>query len=105
MLQASDCCYGAVFRKIDRWGSVETTAQHPYILPKLLAHLLALAGIKASGRERLSLHGLRAGFITEAYKASARRGHHGTLPPPRHPHNARLHLARHTGGIVSRGVV
>jgi integrase len=41
-------------------------------LAKLLARRLALAGIKAAGRERLSLHRLRAGFITEAYKAGAR---------------------------------
>ena len=71
-LQVSACQYGPVFRKIDRWGSVETTALHPYALPKLLARRLVLAGIKAAGRERLSLHGLRAGFITEAYKPGAR---------------------------------
>ena len=71
-LQASACQYGPVFRKIDRWGSVETIALHPYARPKLLARRLALAGIKPAGRERLSLHGLRAGFITEAYKAGAR---------------------------------
>jgi integrase len=41
-------------------------------LPKILARRLALAGIKASGRKRLSLHGLRAGFITEAYQAGVR---------------------------------
>jgi integrase len=71
-LQASGCRYGPVFRKIDRWGNVETTALHPYALPKILARRLTLAGIKASGLERLSLHGLRAGFITEAYQAGAR---------------------------------
>ncbi|MFC7478114.1 site-specific integrase [Dankookia sp. GCM10030260] len=71
-LQASDCRYGPVFRKIDRWGTVETTALHPYALPRILARRLALAGIKPAGLERLSLHGLRAGFITEAYKAGAR---------------------------------
>jgi integrase len=64
--------FGPVFRKIDRWGTVETTALHPYALPKLLARRLALAGIQAAGRERLSPHGLRAGFITEAYQAGAR---------------------------------
>jgi hypothetical protein len=61
-----------VFRKIDRWGSIETTALHAYALPKLLARRWALAGIKHAGRERLSRHGLRVGFITEAYKAGAR---------------------------------
>ncbi|MDO9713687.1 tyrosine-type recombinase/integrase [Paracraurococcus lichenis] len=71
-LQASDCRYGPVFRKIDRWGNLETAALHPYALPKILARRLALAGIKAAGLERLSLHGLRAGFITEAYGAGVR---------------------------------
>jgi integrase len=71
-LQASSCRYGPVFRKIDRWGSVETAALHPYALPRILARRLALAGIQATGLERLSLHGLRAGFITEAYQAGAR---------------------------------
>ena len=71
-LEASGCRFGPVFRKINRWGDVEPAALHPYALPKLLARRLALAGIKAAGRERLSLHGLRAGFITEAYKAGAR---------------------------------
>lgn len=70
-LAASGCAFGPVFRKIDRWGSIETAALHPYALPKILARRLALAGIKTSGLERLSLHGLRAGFITEAYRAGA----------------------------------
>ena len=35
-LRASDCQYGPVFRKVDRWGTVERTALHPYALPKLL---------------------------------------------------------------------
>ena len=61
-----------MFRKVNRWGSIEATAPHPYALPRILARRLALAGIKAAGLERLSLHGLRAGFITEAYKAGAR---------------------------------
>ena len=71
-LLASDCRYGPVFRKIDRWGNVETAALHPYALPRILRRRLALAGIKPTGLERLSLHGLRAGFITEAYQAGAR---------------------------------
>ncbi|NOG74178.1 MULTISPECIES: site-specific integrase [Roseicella] len=41
-------------------------------MPRFLARRLALAGLKPAGLERLSLHGLRAGFITEAYKAGAR---------------------------------
>ncbi|SDE30691.1 tyrosine-type recombinase/integrase [Belnapia rosea] len=71
-LRASGCQYGPVFRKIDRWGSVEQTPLHPNALPKILARRVAKAGLTASGMERLSAHGLRAGFITEAYKAGAR---------------------------------
>jgi integrase len=71
-LRASDCQYGPVFRKVDRWGTVERTALHPYALPKILARHVAKAGLVASGFERLSAHGLRAGFITEAYQAGAR---------------------------------
>jgi integrase len=71
-LAASGCAFGPVFRKIDRWGTVETAALHPYGMPKILARRLALAGIKPAGRKRLSLHGLRAGFITEAYQAGVR---------------------------------
>ena len=41
-------------------------------MPRILARRLALAGIKPAGLERLSPHGLRAGFITEAYKVGAR---------------------------------
>ena len=52
-------------------GGARHPALHAYALPKILARRLALAGIKAAGRERLSLHGLRASFITEAYKAGA----------------------------------
>ena len=33
---------------------------------------LSLAGLSAGAFERLSSHGLRAGFITECYKAGAR---------------------------------
>lgn len=70
-LRASDCQYGPVFRKVDRWGTVEQTCLHPDALPKILKRRIAMAGLTSSGLERLSAHGLRAGFITEAYKAGA----------------------------------
>ncbi|SDE62978.1 hypothetical protein SAMN04487779_10765 [Belnapia rosea] len=66
-LDASDCQYGPVFRKVDRWGSLEQTPLHPNALPKILARHVAKAGLTASGLERLSAHGLRAGFITEGH--------------------------------------
>jgi len=71
-LRASDCLFGPVFRKVTMWGTVERTALHPNALPKILARRVAMAGLTAAATERLSAHGLRAGFITEAYKAGAR---------------------------------
>ena len=51
---------------------LEVDAARDVVFAHALARRLAEAGIKPSGLERLSLHGLRAGFITEAYKAGAR---------------------------------
>ena len=71
-LRASDCQYGPVFRKINASGTIELTALHPYSVPDILSRHFVAAGLSASGYERLSSHGLRAGFVTEAYKAGAR---------------------------------
>ncbi len=57
---------------MNQWGGIEPTALHPYAIPKILAKRVALAGLKAGAFERLSIHRLGAGFITEAYKADAR---------------------------------
>ena len=71
-LRDSECRYGPVFRKVDRWGKLSAEALHPDSLPKIFRHRAALAGLTAAALERLSPHGLRAGFITEAYNAGAR---------------------------------
>jgi len=71
-LQASDCRYGPVFRKIDVWGTVEQRALHPDAVRQILRKRAAAAGLKVATTERLSPHGLRAGFVTEAYQAGAR---------------------------------
>ncbi|WP_043344829.1 site-specific integrase [Belnapia moabensis] len=71
-LRASDCQYGPVFRKVNRWGGIEPTALHPRAFPEILARRVALAGLKAGSFESLSPHGLRAGFITQAYQAGAK---------------------------------
>ncbi len=71
-LRASDCLFGPVFRKVTVWGTVERAALHPNALPRILAKRVAMAGLTASAFERLSAHGLRAGFITQAYQAGAR---------------------------------
>ena len=71
-LHASATEFGPVFRKVNQWGGIEPGALHPDALPKILARRVARAGLEAGGFERLSAHGLRAGFVTEAYKAGAR---------------------------------
>lgn len=71
-LQASDCRYGPVFRKVDRWGTVETRALTPEAVGHILKKRAEAAGLSVGSLERLSAHGLRAGFVTEAYKAGAR---------------------------------
>ncbi|MBV8192688.1 MAG: hypothetical protein JO203_04295 [Gammaproteobacteria bacterium] len=70
-LQASDCRYGPVFRKIDVWGTVEQRALHPDAVRQILRKRAAAAGLAVATTERLSPRGLRAGFVTAAYQAGA----------------------------------
>ncbi|MGI4747100.1 MAG: tyrosine-type recombinase/integrase [Janthinobacterium lividum] len=66
-LERSDCQYGPVFRGIDLRGVISNRGLHPDAVRKILAKRAALAGLKVLAGERLSPHGLRAGFITQAY--------------------------------------
>jgi len=69
---ASGCSDGPVFRKIDCWGRLGTEALHPDAVRQILGKRAAAAGLTVPAAERLSPHGLRAGFVTEAYAAGAR---------------------------------
>jgi integrase len=71
-LEASGCRYGPVFRGIDHRGVISTRGLHPDAVRTILARRAALAGVVAASGERLSPHGLRAGFITQAYLNGAR---------------------------------
>lgn len=71
-LAASDCKFGPVFRKIDRWGTIEHRALGGDAVREILRKRALAARITVEGGERLSPHGLRAGFVTEAYMAGAR---------------------------------
>ena len=70
-LEASACRFGPVFRKVNRWGDIEPAALHPDAVRQILRRRAAQAGLTVSGLERLLPHGLRAGFITEAYPCLA----------------------------------
>ncbi len=57
-----------MFRKVDRWGVVHTGRLHPDAVRQILLKRASLAGIKSTLMEPISPHGLRAGFVTEAYR-------------------------------------
>ena len=69
-LEASGCRFGPVFRKVNRWGDVEPRLGTDAVRDILLAGRRREAD--GAWLERLSPHGLRAGFITEAYRQGAR---------------------------------
>lgn len=54
---------GAVFRAIDRWGTIEPRALTPQTVNLIVKRRCALAGLDP---EEFSAHGLRAGYLTEA---------------------------------------
>ena len=71
-LKSSKCELGPVFRGIDVRGAIERRALHPDAVRQILRKRATLAGLVLPRGERLSPHGLRAGFITQAYINGAR---------------------------------
>ncbi|MFC7478244.1 tyrosine-type recombinase/integrase [Dankookia sp. GCM10030260] len=71
-LTASRCQFGPVFRKVDRWGTIEHARLGGDAVRDILLSRAKAAKLVVHGSERLSPHGLRAGFVTEAYLAGAR---------------------------------
>ena len=63
---------GPLFRKISTGDGIGDTALHPDAIRRILAHRLAMAGIRAENFDRLSAHALRVGFITAAYDKGVR---------------------------------
>ena len=61
---------GPLFRRISKTGTIGRDALVPDSVRFLLLGRAHLAGITVPGGDRLTAHGLRAGFITEAYDGS-----------------------------------
>ena len=61
-----------MFRKVDRWGSIDHARLGGDAVRDILLSRAKAAKLAVHGSERLSPHGLRAGFVTEAYLAGAR---------------------------------
>ena len=72
-LAASGIRYGPAFCWVTRWGTVEAgRALSGEGVRLILARRAAQAGITGTEREPVSPHGLRAGFVTQAYRAGLR---------------------------------
>jgi integrase len=59
---------GPVFRKVNKAGRVEARRMSEDAVRQILLRRAALAGIQGSLAEPVSPHGLRAGFVTTAYR-------------------------------------
>ena len=62
-LERADIKKGPIFRAIDPWEAVEEKAHTPQSINLIVKRRCALAGLEP---EAFSVHGLRAGFLTEA---------------------------------------
>lgn len=71
-LDASETQRGPVFRGIDRWGAISLTRLIPDGVRRIVRRAAERAGLDVGAHEGVSPHGLRAGCVTEAYKAGAR---------------------------------
>lgn len=71
-LDVSATRFGPVFRGINRWGRISDDRLHPDGVRRIVLRAAKRAGLTIASHEALSPHGLRAGFITEAYRRGAR---------------------------------
>jgi integrase len=67
-LTAAQTTAGPVFRKVSRGGVVGAGGLVPDAVRQILLKRAARAGLKSTLTEPVSPHGLRAGFVTTAYR-------------------------------------
>jgi integrase len=67
-LELSKITDGPLFRKVNRGGAVESSRLSPDAVRQILLKRAAKAGLKGTLAEPVSPHGLRAGFVTTAYR-------------------------------------
>ena len=60
---------GPVFRRVTFHGTVGPNRLHPDAVRQILRRRAAQAGVKGTLMEPVTPHGMRAGFVTTAYKA------------------------------------
>jgi integrase len=67
-LGAAEIGDGPVFRRVTQWGTVGKKRLHPDAVRQILGRRAAAAGITGSLLEPVTPHGMRAGFVTTAYR-------------------------------------
>jgi integrase len=67
-LNAAEILDGPVFRRVTQWGTVGTQRLRPDAVRQILGKRAAAAGIKGTLLEPVTPHGMRAGFVTTAYR-------------------------------------
>ncbi len=67
-LTAAQINAGPLFRKVNRGGAIETARLSADAVRQILLKRAAKAGLKGTLAEPVSPHGLRAGFVTTAYR-------------------------------------
>jgi integrase len=67
-LKAAEISAGPLFRRVTRWETVGAKRLHPDAVRQVLVRRAGAAGIKGTLMEPVTPHGLRAGFVTTAYK-------------------------------------
>jgi integrase len=69
-LKAAEINQGPVFRALTRHGTLRQGGLSGEAVRLILLRRATMAGIKGTRLEPISLHGLRAGFVTSAYRAN-----------------------------------
>jgi integrase len=67
-LHAAEVTEGPVFRRVTQWHTVGAKRLHLDGVRQILRKRAALAGITGTLLEPVTPHGLRAGFVTTAYR-------------------------------------
>ncbi len=71
-IKAAGIRSGPVFRKIHCSGSLLKRGMTPDAVRQILLRRAAMTGLKGTRRQPISPHGLRAGFVTTAYRNGVR---------------------------------
>jgi integrase len=67
-LDAATITDGPIFRRVTQWGTVGTQRLHPDAVRQILTRRAAAAGITGTLLEPVTPRGMRAGFVTTAYR-------------------------------------